>query len=248
MSGAISVPTVPTNGFQVGTGQPIDEKACTDRPDCTDLGCQSKARREGALGELLGRMRQRRTLISGPTTRHVHTHPKSTFLSAPPLQLAIGTVGTVGTDYDLNKLEEPKGRYGLSVQSGQVVELEATSSPAIEPTDPWTAGVTRLQEQHPLPGFSTTRWRQLCLDCAALLERHGPDMHRLGWLATDAFGVHPTRPADAIHCAGLAVLLNGSEVTSVSATGATIRSRGGATQSFTRIPMPGAVPVWEAER
>ena len=73
-------------------------------------------------------------------------------------------------------------------------------------------------------------------------------MRRLEWSATDAFGVHPDRPADAIHCAGLAILLNGSEVVSVNEGGALVRSRGGSRQSFVRRHSPEAVPVWDAFR
>lgn len=94
-----------------------------------------------------------------------------------------------------------------------------------------------------LPASEHGTWR---LAAGVAPVQHCLSLGRLGWSATDAFGVHPDKPADAIHCGGLAVLLNGSEVVSVSEEAAVVLSRGGSTQSFARSWMPGAVPVWEA--
>jgi hypothetical protein len=96
----------------------------------------------------------------------------------------------------------------------------------------------------PLEGFAPQRWQRLCLDCAALLDGWGTEMRRLGWGVEDAFGIHPTAPGVGVHCSGLGVLLNGATVTTMTETGATITRPNGVRQSFTRKPMPGAVPVW----
>ena len=115
-------------------------------------------------------------------------------------------------------------------------------------TDPWAAGVADLARMTPPDGFTYSQWRRIGSDAAELLHTHGADMHRHGWDAADAFGVHPDALGRAVRAWGLALLLDGGRVVDVTDIGATIERPNGVRQSFTRRSGSGAVPVWEIGR
>lgn len=97
----------------------------------------------------------------------------------------------------------------------------------------WREGVSRVQAMPPPAGFASDKWRQVQVDAARLLDEHGAALHRLGWRATDVWGVHPTVPGVALHCAGVAVVLGGARVVEVTDA----RARG------VRAPERGAVDL-----
>ena len=111
--------------------------------------------------------------------------------------------------------------------------------------DPWAVGVAKLRWMPAPDGFGAEAWTYVRRGCTALLASHGNELRRLGWSAEDAFGIHPTAPAAAVHCYGLGVLLRGSRVVNMTAAGATIELSDGVRHSFTRRPKPEAVPVWD---
>ena len=83
-------------------------------------------------------------------------------------------------------------------------------------------------------GFSPSRWHRACLDAAALLDTHAPELLALGWTATDVFGLHPKAPGDAVRCYGLTLALDGGQVTKLTADGAEIVRPSGAVLQFRR--------------
>lgn len=53
--------------------------------------------------------------------------------------------------------------------------------PPDAPPDAWASGVARIERMLAPKGFALDRWAQIAKDCAALVERHGNDLRRLGW-------------------------------------------------------------------
>ena len=247
-----TVPTVPTSRLVVGTVQPTDSIDCPDRPNCPDHLHEERARKKRSLDGLVERLRRqeggscRFETRQEPTNRATHTN------FFPPIHPEVGTVGTVGTVNDSKELDLAcrSGQWSghPPVRSGQCPPADELPTPptAIEPSqsDPWAAGIARLQRMQPPLGFSVDAWKLVRLGCARLLCTHGDEMRRLGWSTEDAFGVHPHAPAPAIHCYGLGVLLNDSRVVVMTRGGATVELSGGIRHSFTRRPMPEAVPIW----
>ncbi len=130
--------------------------------------------------------------------------------------------------------------------------IRAPAAPVIKShgaknADPWAAGVADLQRMTPLDGFTSMQWTQTGIDAAELLRTYGTDMHRLGWDAADAFGLHPDVLGRAVRAWGLALLLDGGRVVEITAAGATIERPNGVRQSFTRRSGNGAVPAWEIQ-
>lgn len=86
------------------------------------------------------------------------------------------------------------------------------------------------------PGdFSPTRW-QGALDGALMFaDRWGREAHRLGWDASEVFGLHSTAPAARVDCRGLAWLLgDGSQVVAMDRSGAEILKPSGGRQRYYR--------------
>ncbi len=69
-----------------------------------------------------------------------------------------------------------------------------------------------------------------------------------GWSVLDAFGINLARPGVAVHNYGLGVLVGAGRVIEMTDTFARIELVDGGTQSFTRKPMDGAVPIWTVWR
>ena len=133
------------------------------------------------------------------------------------------------------------------IPAATLPHVEAPAPPAANDTvlsDPWAAGIARLQRMPPLDGFSVDGWKLVRRGCTTLLRTHGDVMRRFGWSAEDAFGIHPDAPGGAVHCYGLGVLLKAGRVIELTAAGATIEAADGRRQSFVRRPNPAAVPIW----
>lgn len=111
--------------------------------------------------------------------------------------------------------------------------------------DAWSSGVARIQRMLPPAGFAMDRWAQVAADCAALVERYGGDLRRLGWSTVEVFGAHPDAPAVAVRCYGLGLLVGGGEVVELTAEHARIKRPSGAVLTCQRAAGPGAVPIWD---
>lgn len=120
-----------------------------------------------------------------------------------------------------------------------------TLVPSDATADAWSSGIARIQRMLAPAGFALDRWAQIATDCAALIERHGGDLRRLGWSTAEVFGAHPDAPAVAVRCYGLGLLIGGGEVVELTAEHARIARPSGAALTYRRASNPGAVPVWE---
>ena len=111
----------------------------------------------------------------------------------------------------------------------------------------WKEGFARLEIAAPLPDFSESWWRAIVKDGGRLLEEWAPEAARLGWQATELFGVHPLAPAARFDAMGLVLIISGGEVVSIDERSATIRSPGGQLLVYMRRPSNEAVCLWDRE-
>ncbi|MGB4101015.1 MAG: hypothetical protein WBK91_03815 [Alphaproteobacteria bacterium] len=109
----------------------------------------------------------------------------------------------------------------------------------------WAEGYVALCTMPAPTDYALERWRQLVDDCGHFLDRWGREAAALGWMAVDAFGVHPAAPVQRYDGMGLVTLLAGRKVCDISAHTATIDCGGGVIQTFQRCNMANsAVALW----
>jgi hypothetical protein len=109
----------------------------------------------------------------------------------------------------------------------------------------WAEGFAGLDLSAPPRGFSYARWRTIVNDGGRFLDRWADEAARLGWQATDVFGVHPIAPSARFDAMGLVPIIGGGEVISINERSATIRSPGGQLLFYMRRPSSGAVCLWD---
>jgi hypothetical protein len=120
--------------------------------------------------------------------------------------------------------------------------------PAVVPRE-WTEGCARLCAfPHPA-AIPPARWRELVDNAGRFLERWGGQAAALGWSTADIFGCHREAPLARYDLQGLVFIIGSGEVVATTALSATIRTRGGATQTFRRTPPPTpgehVAAIWE---
>jgi hypothetical protein len=126
--------------------------------------------------------------------------------------------------------------------AAECVTTTQTGAPPTEsspsPPDPatWSAGVARLAELNPLPQWPADRWQRLKSDAPSFVSEWGETAARLGWTAYELFGVHCRAPYARVDSLGLVPLLNGGQVTELSATRAVIRLQSGHELTYRRKP------------
>ncbi len=99
----------------------------------------------------------------------------------------------------------------------------------------WAEHFARLIVGDPPGDFSPTRWWAALDGALIFADRWGREAHRLGWDASEVFGLHSTAPAARVDCRGLAWLLgDGSQVVAMDRSGAEIRKPGGGRQRYYR--------------
>lgn len=64
---------------------------------------------------------------------------------------------------------------------------------AFTPSDPagWMAAIARLDASRPPVGIDPEHWQRLLIDARWLCHQHGVAAYRLGWTASDLFGLGP---------------------------------------------------------
>jgi hypothetical protein len=102
----------------------------------------------------------------------------------------------------------------------------------------WAEGFARLDLAKPPSGFYAARWQLVINDGGKFLDRWAAEAGRLGWQASDVFGVHPVAPSCRYDRMGLVLLINGGEVISIEASNAVIKTH---PESLT----PRGVVVWQ---
>lgn len=113
------------------------------------------------------------------------------------------------------------------------------------PASEWHAIFAGLKERSSPDWMMPDRWEMLLRDAWRFLDRWSSTACAMGWTALDLFGVHPARPAVRFDVMGLLFLLQGGEVTALTAESASIRRPSGAVLRFPR-PTPGGVLISEA--
>jgi hypothetical protein len=110
----------------------------------------------------------------------------------------------------------------------------------------WAEALARFDPACPPRDISPERWLRIIDDCGHFLDDGwAKEASRLGWWATDIFGVHPTAPSCRYDQMGLVPLINGGKVISITEQSATIQSPGGWRLVYMRRPSGGGVALWE---
>jgi hypothetical protein len=108
----------------------------------------------------------------------------------------------------------------------------------------WQRGIAMLRHLRP-PEPVQDRWRELVADAERLLNDWGGTAAALGWTETDLWGCSPGF-ARRLDRDGLALLLRGRPVIAMTESTATISNPLGSANTYRRVAMPDAVPIWRA--
>jgi hypothetical protein len=112
----------------------------------------------------------------------------------------------------------------------------------------WAEGFARLCQMPRPAAILPARWRELVDNVGVFIDSWAVRAASLGWNAADIFGCHRQAPLARYDLQGLVFVIGSGEVVAITALSATIRTRGGATQTFRRTPpTPGehVAAIWE---
>jgi hypothetical protein len=112
----------------------------------------------------------------------------------------------------------------------------------------WAEGFARLCQMPRPAAILPARWRELVDNAGLFIDRWAIQAASLGWSPADIFGCHRQAPLARYDLQGLVFVIGSGEVVAITALSATIRTRGGAPQTYRRTPpTPGerAAAVWE---
>jgi len=84
-------------------------------------------------------------------------------------------------------------------------------------------------------------------DAESFLKEWGTSAHGLGWSAVDVFGAHPTHPVNRYDYMGLIWCLHGGQVLAMTERSATFKNKHVNIQTYRRVDIPDAVPIWLSE-
>ena len=118
-------------------------------------------------------------------------------------------------------------------------------TPGTPENDGWARCFARLEPALAPAGFSDCEWRELLQDGNRFFEQWGPQAAELGWTALDLFGVHPVAPAARYDCMGLVPIIRGHVVVALDNVKASLQGRSGASLTYLRRPLSGAVLLWD---
>jgi hypothetical protein len=132
----------------------------------------------------------------------------------------------------------------FSVSPSGAGNSETLSGGAVDAPAEWQRGIALLRELQP-PAPVQDRWPELITDSERLLNEWGATAAALGWTETDLWGCSPGF-ARRLDRDGLAMLLRGRQVIAMTESTATIPNPLGIANTYRRVPMPEAVPMWRA--
>jgi len=141
-------------------------------------------------------------------------------------------------------------------QSNQVAlvpnDIDLDTTPEVPSEQPlpypaeWLTGVQAMVKMKPPDGFPEPEWAKAVAAAQNMLDRHGAELHRLGWTALNLFGLHPVAPYNRQDAKGLVFLLGGRNLKCIGSNVADIVVMSTQTlQTFTRHDHPDAVLAWE---
>lgn len=132
----------------------------------------------------------------------------------------------------------------FSVSCRRAGNVETPTRGAVDAPAEWQRGIALLRElQSPAP--VQDRWPELVTDSERLLNDWGATAAALGWTETDLWGCSPGF-ARRLDRDGLAMLLRGRQVIAITESTATIPNPLGIANTYRRVAMPEAVPMWRA--
>jgi hypothetical protein len=136
---------------------------------------------------------------------------------------------------------------GTALSEG--TESQQSSWPQLSPSavlpDDWREGFTRLSCADRLANFTATRWNDLIRDSAGFLNLWGEQAAKLGWTASDIFGVHPKAPSSRCDQMGVALLIHGGTIVAITDSTAVIKERSGSLLTWRRSVDRRSVPIWD---
>lgn len=135
---------------------------------------------------------------------------------------------------------------GSKENKNHVSQVTRVTPCSAEIPEEWIAGVDALWLARPPQEIPQDRWALALRDADRLLIDWGCTAVTLGWGTLDIFGVHPAYPLARLDGAGLAWLLQGAGIRSLSAQEAAIVTQRGAYQTYRRGSITGpAIPLWQ---
>jgi hypothetical protein len=113
------------------------------------------------------------------------------------------------------------------------------------PSSDWAEALAALSLAKRPDGFSENQWQRILCDAEQFVGTWAEKATSLGWTILDVFGFHRRAPAARYDAMGLAALIRGGEVVTLTSDRATIRMPTGSDLVFLRTPSSESVPVWE---
>ncbi|GJE57394.1 hypothetical protein [Methylobacterium thuringiense] len=106
----------------------------------------------------------------------------------------------------------------------------------------WRDAIQRLSPSVPPCRYlSPARWGTMRDNALDFLDRFGAEAHRLGWTASELFGVHPENGTLRVDWCGV-LMVSGDKAASISAN----RIAFTRTAGYRDTPgMPRGMPIWE---
>jgi len=159
-----------------------------------------------------------------------------------PLENEWGQAGT--TSGDKKSIDNQSVIGGVPTVSTVPTKFWEDIFPSDVPAE-WREGYASFSAMECPADFPPQRWTQAVLDGRSFLVQWGAEAVRLGWTATDLFGVSPITPWPRVGMMGLVPLLNGDAVTALDESTATISAVSGSTLRYYRlVERDGRACIW----
>ncbi|MDP4026306.1 hypothetical protein Q8W71_27155 [Methylobacterium sp. NEAU 140] len=122
--------------------------------------------------------------------------------------------------------------------------MAACSAPTLLPSavDVWRHAIEGIPADKPPCRYLTpAKWAALREAAIDFCDRYGAEAHRLGWTASQLFGVHPQHGTLRVDGCG-AMMINGRKATGVDATGVQLSNQ---TAHRDKPGQETGPPIWE---
>ena len=172
-------------------------------------------------------------IISEISEMHGGVRPVAPAQPSSDVKSEISEIGPVQNSRHNAVADQGLTNFGDSEDFGDECQRQAQA---------WAQALLRLAaEVPPAPGLRPSEWLAIRATALASLREHGARAAKLGWTATELFGVHPTAGFNRVDCLGALVLGADARVTSVEQDA--IRYANGLSYYRTLKSGP-SVPIW----